>query len=432
MLFAFLLSVQLFSQDPINVLFIGNSLTNGNSTNETDATAGDTYPTESCGTSMPYEFIHISESAGFNVHVEMYAPNGKYVHDDPNNSSNIGHCNSSITESIINSRQWDYVVVQDNAGAYMWGEGYMASFVPTAQKTLHDKIIANNPCTREILYSTQGYIDGLPPDYWHYNGLDLSSDDNVDSGIRSYKNHKFINNYYPIGIVAPAGLAWNRYCTDGHSKYDLYYDTAHPKDKASYLNAAVIFATIFKMDPSGITYTGGYSDAAYLRQIAYETVMDNTIFSETRLDLFTPTISQTGNVLSVDNAFSSYQWWEEASAISGANSQNLTLDHTGLYSVVVEDASGCWDRSATYEYDFTTSVKELTSSMLNVYPNPASYQVTVNKPIDVQQIQIVDVTGKLIKQIFSDNKQVTIDVSDFNTGIYYVKAGSQITKLVVE
>ena len=424
-----LFAVSTYAQNPeISVLFIGNSLTNGNSTNETNANLGDVYPTADCGTSMAYEFIQISESMGFNVHVEMYAPNGKYIHDDPQNASNIGHCNSTVTESYINSRQWDYVVVQDNAGAYMWDEGSFSSFVPPAQKTLHDKIILNNPCTKEILYATQGYYDGMPSAYWSYFDPALTYDNNVQSGIRSYRNHLVINDYYPLHIVSPIGLAWNRYCNDGHSKNDLYYDTAHPTDKASYLNASVVFATIFKMDISGLSsiYTGGYSDAAYLNQIAYETVMDNTIFAETNLDAYTPEISFASNEISVDNSFSSYQWYLSPSQIEDATNQAYTITETGWYFAEVTGTDGCEMRSEILNFDYVTGINTLgTNDGIQLFPNPARSIINIEGLEYNSKIQLINMQGQIVKQLDSTS---TINIDDLPNGNYNIRilTGSKI------
>lgn len=55
-----------------------------------------------------------------------------------------------------------------------------------------------------------------------------------------------------------------------------------------------------------------------------------------------------------------------------------------------------------------------------VYPNPAATEITVNFPgnHDIEQLSIFDVNGKCA--LISD-KQQTIDVSELNTGIYFLK-----------
>ena len=406
-----IIALSTYAQNPeISVLFIGNSLTNGNSTNINNP---------STGSSMAYYFIKIAEGMGFNVHVEMYAPNGRYIHDDPENASNIGHCNSATTASYINSRQWDYIVVQDNPGAYMWAEGVFSGFVPPAQQTLHNKIIANNPCTKEILYSTQGYYNGIPSSAWGYFDPPLTSDNNIDATIRSYENHLVVNDYYPLHIVSPVGLAWNRYCNDGNSKNDLYYDTAHPTSKASFLNAAVIFASIFKMNISGLGYTGGYSDAAYLNQIAYETVMDNTIFSETSLDEYTPEISFVANEISVDNTFPSYQWYLSPSQVEDATNQSYTIQATGWYFAEVTDANSCKLRSEILSYEYVASVNALTmQNEIVLFPNPACSTINIEGLNDSSKIQIINIQGQILKQFDS---MPIIDIDDLPSGFYTIR-----------
>lgn len=421
-----ILSLSLFAQvnPEISVLFIGNSLTNGNSTNIDDP---------STGNSMAYYFRELAEAAGYNVHVEMYAPNGKYIYDDPYNSSNIGHCNSSVTESYINSRDWDYVVVQDNVGSYMWAEGYINSDVGNSNIQLHDKIIANNPCTKEVFYAAQGYYNGLPSDYWHSGGLNLSYDDNIQATIRSYRNSLYLNDHGMHDIVTPVGLAWNRYCNDGHSKDDLYYDTAHPTAKASFLNGAVIFATIFKMDPSQVNYTGGYSDASYLKQIAWETVVDATYWSECNMPSITPDINVNDNVLSVTNTYNSYQWYEMPNQIQGANSQTYTINHDGVYFVEVTDNDGCKQRSKVDTYSYTTtSVNKISlSNNANIYPNPANNYFYV-KTKTGESVSISDICGKNIMNIKANTNIIKVSTQNLNPGIYFVNTLNKTTKLIVE
>ena len=408
--------------DEISVLFIGNSLTNGNSTNIDDPTTGP---------SIAHQFLEMATAAGFNVHVEMYAPNGVYIYDDPNNASNIGHCNRITTENLINSRVWDYVFVQDNVGSYMWSEGYISSDVGNANVQLYNKIKASNPDTREIFYAAQGFYDGLPSQYWNQGGLNLTYDNNIQATIRSYKNSCYLNDNGMHEIVTPSGLAWNRYCNDGHSKDDLYYDTAHPTEKGTYLCGAVVFCTIFKINPANISYTDGFPDAAYLRQIAYETVMDATTFTETNLDTYTPAVQVNGNNLSTQNNYNSYQWYEGLSAISGEIQNQTTIDHTSYYSIQTTTTDGCSLFSKSMEY--TATPTNITDNIIiheiNIFPNPAQDYITIDNAAGYQ-LTIIDITGKTIltQMVTTDNK--VFDITEFPIGIYQIflkKANKQKT-----
>ncbi len=426
--FLFLAAFSVFAMaqpDEISVLFLGNSLTNGNSTNETDPTTGP---------SIAHHFIEMAESAGFDVHVEMYAPNGVYVYDDPYNSDNPGHVSRTTTENLINSRIWDYVYVQDNSGAYMWAEGYISSDVANANIELCNKIKNNNPTTREIFYAAPGFRDGLPSEYWHSGGLDLDYDDNIQATIREYKNAVYLNANGMHEMVAPAGLAWNRYCLDGHSKYDLYADIGHPTLKGTYLSAAVVFFTIFKVRPENVTYDGGFSDANYLLQIAYETVMEDSVFTATRISVFTPQVTLNGNVLQTPDDYDTYQWYENATAITGAISNEYEIDHVSYYSVQVTDASGCSLFAKSAEYGPAITASEEYGANVEIYPVPVKEYLTV-KSEGRGSIEVYDVAGNKVYEKDITEKTENINTSKWKSGVYFIRIKDKnrfLTKKVVK
>jgi hypothetical protein len=52
-----------------------------------------------------------------------------------------------------------------------------------------------------------------------------------------------------------------------------------------------------------------------------------------------------------------------------------------------------------------------------IYPNPAQDQISIMSEATITKAYIIDVTGKVIKEIRNNNAQI----SDFNNGLYYVK-----------
>jgi hypothetical protein len=86
-----------------------------------------------------------------------------------------------------------------------------------------------------------------------------------------------------------------------------------------------------------------------------------------------------------------------------------------------------------------TSIDETESSSVNIYPNPASNQVTI---YDVQgailQIEIYNALGEkvLSQQPATSQGQLTIDVSDLTPGIYFVRLANEsefvIRKVLVQ
>ena len=63
-----------------------------------------------------------------------------------------------------------------------------------------------------------------------------------------------------------------------------------------------------------------------------------------------------------------------------------------------------------------------------IYPNPAQNEITVDASdasIDYQQIQITDVTGKVIfETTLNSNKMTVVDLRDFAGGIYHIHMAS--------
>jgi len=74
----------------------------------------------------------------------------------------------------------------------------------------------------------------------------------------------------------------------------------------------------------------------------------------------------------------------------------------------------------------TVGVEELDSNALFVYPNPVKNQFTVNTPGD---LCVFDLSGKLVQATTVKVGDI-ISVSDLNSGIYFVKVGALVQKIV--
>jgi YVTN family beta-propeller protein len=76
------------------------------------------------------------------------------------------------------------------------------------------------------------------------------------------------------------------------------------------------------------------------------------------------------------------------------------------------------DVTGIEEY-FLPDVKPFTSE---IYPNPAKSFFVIRSPLPVKEIEIFDVSGKLIKEIaFSSAKEPKISLKGIKTGVYLLK-----------
>ena len=68
--------------------------------------------------------------------------------------------------------------------------------------------------------------------------------------------------------------------------------------------------------------------------------------------------------------------------------------------------------------------KEIASSDIVLYPNPASNEITLRNNSDkiLGNLTLYDVSGKMIYRKFIGNSQATIDVKNFSSGFYYIRS----------
>lgn len=66
-----------------------------------------------------------------------------------------------------------------------------------------------------------------------------------------------------------------------------------------------------------------------------------------------------------------------------------------------------------------TAVDEIANNALTVYPNPASSQLFVKSETNAQ-VSIIDLTGRVVKEIETTDEITTIDINDVKEGVYFI------------
>jgi alpha-acetolactate decarboxylase len=123
----------------------------------------------------------------------------------------------------------------------------------------------------------------------------------------------------------------------------------------------------------------------------------------------------------VDNLFFSYQWYNGANPIAGANSQYyVTAKIPGVYSVEATDKNGCKTMS--------NEISSVGAKSVSVFPNPAksSFNITLSDiPAGKISIRINDVSGTQVMSLNSEKSDFEylkeISTSDLDNGIYFVQ-----------
>lgn len=84
----------------------------------------------------------------------------------------------------------------------------------------------------------------------------------------------------------------------------------------------------------------------------------------------------------------------------------------------------------------TVSVKGLNAAKVNIYPNPASDNVTINADKQIQMVTVLNNLGQSVLTINPDSKLVVLDISKLSNGVYFIRTtseeGQTTSKLIVD
>jgi len=130
-----------------------------------------------------------------------------------------------------------------------------------------------------------------------------------------------------------------------------------------------------------------------------------------------PQIVRTGSdgtILSTANAYASYQWFLNNSAIGGATSQTYKATQNGAYKVRVTDTNGCENFSTLTFIQNVGITPTAVSAAIKVFPNPTSGILHITAPVQVK-LALRDVTGKVVAE---QEAVKEMDITKVAAGMY--------------
>lgn len=181
------------------------------------------------------------------------------------------HAASAETWHAIESKAWQYVVLQDQSAAPAWPTDVVARNSYPYASTLDSLVHRRNPKAKTIFYMTWGHRDSCQEAHDNYPIL------NTYSGMQmrlatsylemAYRNHS---------LCSPVGLVWQKVRQD-RPDINLYSsDGSHPSTAGSFLAANVFYAVILGR-PFTTTYNAGLNPeiADYLSRTAQQYVFSH-------------------------------------------------------------------------------------------------------------------------------------------------------------
>jgi hypothetical protein len=396
----------LFAQDSLRVLFLGNSYTSYNN--------------------LPQLVQSLSGSAGQTMIIDFNMPGGMTV---------SGHVNDATSIAKISQGNWDYVVIQEQSQIpsidyYRYNDMYPAL---TNLKALVEQF---NPCTKIITYMTWGRrIGGQQCDPTNTYCSPVFADFNhmQDSLTSAYTEISDILNIQ----CAPVGVTWQNILNDTtlilHSP-----DNSHPNIDGSYVAALTIYSSIWKQPSSGNAFNAGLAQSL---AVYYQQMSDNTIFNSQNnwnLNINDPlanfSYSTNGNSVTFTNTSSSnmnsplnYFWDFGDGNTSILENPNHSYSSNGIYSVnlIVKDC--IFSDTVSFPVQIgLTDIHENELYKIRIYPNPSNTYLY----FDYGKLNVINGYTLIIKnamgqQIF--NKYITSQTDYLNSsnwggnGLYFAQ-----------
>lgn len=148
-----------------------------------------------------------------------------------------------------------------------------------------------------------------------------------------------------------------------------------------------------------------------------------------------PVITNTGGTLSVSGSYTSYQWYDDGTAISGATGATYTPTDSGTFTVMV-DSGGCggWSTGVPVSTGITNVTRPGANYWLS-QPNNTSLYLNASSAVnDELNINIYDATGrKILTDVWgAGNSTKQINSLSMVPGLYIIKLSNSYTSTVLK
>lgn len=401
-LFFFFLSLISFGQDSISVLWVGNSYIYVND--------------------LPTMVSQLALSKGDKISFDLKT-NGGFTFQS--------HYNDPTTFSKIESKPWDYVVLQAQSQEPSFPTGQVNSQTLPYATYLCDSVYENRYCSQPMFFMTWGRENGDPQ--W-------------DSINTFYKMNERLRLAYLRFVdstessVSPVGSAW-RYVRDNYPTIQLYSgDGSHPSVAGSYLAASTFYASLFRKSPVGASYISTLDPvtAQVLQEAAELTVLDSLDFfhlrsnSETAIAYFS--FDQMDNTVQFQN-----ESWRETEVSwnfgdgNFSNELNPLHEYTsnGIFTVDLIASNECGDDTISVQIEVSgVGLNDLMTGYK--LKSLGEHQYVLEGMDQHSDVSIYELSGKEVALDITkkDKSSVEFDLSSLRTGMYILMNKELRIKLI--
>jgi len=178
-----------------------------------------------------------------------------------------------------------------------------------------------------------------------------------------------------------------------------------------------------------------YNSGVYQQNILTAFGCDSVVELRLTVNTINNTITQIPGTLQTSASATNYQWINctTGTAIVGANTQTFNPTQSGNYAVVV-DFGTCKDTSTCY-YFSPVGINEINASNISIQPNPFNNELKITLDKNYNGVlEVYNTIGALITSEKLQSKNITLNTSNWNAGLYILKvatnAGVVVKKVV--
>ena len=400
LVFLLLVANQIFAQDSLRVLFLGNSYCSVNN--------------------LPQLVQNLSASAGKTLIIDSNMPGGFTL---------TGHSSDPSSISKISQGNWDYVILQEQSqiptiDQYRYNDMY------PAMADLKTMVEQYSPCAKIITYMTWGR---------RFGGQQCDPSNTYCSPVFSDFNQmqdSLSSAYWQISEnlniqCAPVGESWRAILSDTNLVLHSA-DNSHPNIDGSYVAALTLFSSIWKQHTLGLTYNAGINTG---RAQYYQQMSDNVLFNSTNdwnLYINSPVADFTqvanGNTVNFSNlSFSNansiltYEWDFGDGNFSADENPQHNYANSGQYDVRLIASNCIFSDTIMISLQIgTTGTNTATENTIHVFPNPVQDKlfITDAAALSGTHFELYDLLGKCVKSGAIRAENFSLDLNDLASGIY--------------
>jgi len=171
------------------------------------------------------------------------------------------------------------------------------------------------------------------------------------------------------------------------------------------------------------------TSGTYIQSLLASNGCDSVLTLYLTIDSSNASVTITDPTLTAQS-IGTYQWLNCSTVFTpllNETNQSYTATANGDYAVIITNGA-CVDTSACYTI-YTVGLNQIGSNEeLIITPNPATNQFTIeNSQLRINAIHIYNVLFEevLFKQLTTSNQQLSIDVSTWKAGVYFVEVETE-------